>query len=54
MRAIFAFAGLNSLIPAGAFPGAIYTDVVGVALGVLAMGYSVYAARTHPLSKAAE
>jgi TRAP transporter 4TM/12TM fusion protein len=54
MRAVFAFAGLNSLVPAGAFPGAIYTDVVGVILGVLAMAYSFYAARMSPVSKAAE
>lgn len=54
MRGVFAFAGLNSLIPAGAFPGAIYTDIVGVALGILAMAYSVYVARVSPISRAAE
>jgi TRAP transporter 4TM/12TM fusion protein len=54
MRVVFIFAGLNALVPAGAFDGAIYTDVVGVILGILAMGYSVYASRTSPVSKAAE
>jgi TRAP transporter 4TM/12TM fusion protein len=53
MRCVFAFAGLNALIPAGAFPGAIYTDIVGVVVGVLAMGYSFYAARMHPASEPA-
>jgi TRAP transporter, 4TM/12TM fusion protein len=37
MRIIFAVAGLLALIPAGAFPGAIYTDAVGLVIGVPAM-----------------
>ncbi|MCC2689150.1 MAG: C4-dicarboxylate transporter permease [Rhizobiaceae bacterium] len=54
MRALFAIAGLNALIPAGAFPGAIYTDVAGVILGALAMGWSVLGARAKPTSQAAQ
>jgi TRAP transporter 4TM/12TM fusion protein len=34
MRLIFGAAGLAALIPANAFPGAGYTDIVGVVLGV--------------------
>ncbi len=34
-RAGFAIAGMMSLVPAGAFEGALLTDVAGVALGVL-------------------
>jgi TRAP transporter 4TM/12TM fusion protein len=50
MRVLFGVAGLASIVPAGAFPGAIYTDAVGVVLGLGAMAYSVYssAAKTSP------
>ena len=37
MRAAFAVFGLLALIPAGTFPGAEYTDIVGVIGGVLVM-----------------
>jgi len=37
MRAAFAIFGLLALIPAGTFPGAVYTDVIGVIGGVLLM-----------------
>jgi TRAP transporter 4TM/12TM fusion protein len=42
MRILFAVAGLLALIPAGAFPGAVWTDVAGVILGGLLIlhGYS--------------
>ena len=53
MRALFGIAGLLSLIPAGAFEGAIYTDVVGIALGLAVMGYSIYAERAARSSQAA-
>jgi TRAP transporter 4TM/12TM fusion protein len=33
MRILFAVAGLLALIPAGAFPGAVWTDVAGAILG---------------------
>jgi hypothetical protein len=33
MRVLFAAAGLMALVPAGAFPGAVVTDIAGVALG---------------------
>ncbi len=35
MRVLFATAGLMALVPAGAFPGAIYTDIAGVLLGLV-------------------
>jgi TRAP transporter 4TM/12TM fusion protein len=35
LRAAFAAAGLLALIPAGAFPGALYTDIAGAAVGGL-------------------
>lgn len=37
MRGVFAVAGILALIPAGAFPGAIYTDAVGLVVGITAM-----------------
>ncbi len=37
MRAAFALAGLAALVPAGAFPGAVLTDVVGVLAGIALM-----------------
>lgn len=44
-RWLFAIAGLLALIPADAFPGAIYTDVVGVAGGVALMAFDILRAR---------
>lgn len=44
-RLLFAVAGLMALIPAGAFPGAVVTDIAGVALGILLMALNVVAAR---------
>jgi TRAP transporter 4TM/12TM fusion protein len=35
LRALFAVAGLLALVPAGAFPGAVWTDVAGAILGGL-------------------
>jgi len=40
-RAAFAVAGLMALIPAGAFPGAIYTDVAGMVAGLGLIGYEI-------------
>ncbi len=40
----FAAAGLLALIPAGAFPGAVYTDVVGTAVGAGLIAREVLAA----------
>jgi TRAP transporter 4TM/12TM fusion protein len=40
-RAAFAASGLMALIPAGAFPGAIYTDVAGMAAGLGLIGYEI-------------
>ena len=40
-RAAFAASGLMALIPAGAFPGAIVTDVAGTLAGLALIGYEV-------------
>lgn len=37
-RGLFIIAGLMSLVPAGAFQGAVLTDVIGVVLGVALIG----------------
>jgi TRAP-type uncharacterized transport system fused permease subunit len=44
-RLAFAAAGLLALIPAGAFPGAIYTDVAGMLAGLGLIGYEILAKR---------
>lgn len=41
MRAGFAIAGLVALIPAGAFPGAYITDIVGVVGGIALMAFDI-------------
>jgi TRAP-type uncharacterized transport system fused permease subunit len=41
MRLAFAVSGLLALVPAGAFPGAIYTDVVGMLAGLGLIGYEI-------------
>ncbi|HSD53970.1 MAG TPA: TRAP transporter fused permease subunit [Burkholderiales bacterium] len=46
MRALFGFAGLMALIPAGAFEGAIITDVIGTALGSALIAREVWLARS--------
>ena len=54
LRAVFGTAGLLSLIPAGAFPGAAITDAVGAALGAALIGREFWlqraAARRMPSS----
>ncbi len=40
-RMAFAIAGLMALIPAGAFPGAIYTDVAGMLAGLGLIGHEI-------------
>jgi TRAP transporter 4TM/12TM fusion protein len=40
-RAAFAASGLMALIPAGAFPGAIYTDAAGMLAGLGLIGYEI-------------
>jgi TRAP transporter 4TM/12TM fusion protein len=44
-RLAFAVSGLLALIPAGAFPGAIYTDVAGMLAGLGLIGYEIAIAR---------
>ena len=50
MRALFAAAGLMALVPAGAFPGAVVSDVVGVTAGLvlIAIEWTRPAAATEP------
>jgi TRAP transporter 4TM/12TM fusion protein len=45
VRALFIMSGILSLIPANAFPGAVWTDVVGVAAGVALLAWQLRAAR---------
>jgi len=40
-RLAFAASGLLALIPAGAFPGAVYTDVAGSLAGLALIGYEI-------------
>jgi TRAP transporter 4TM/12TM fusion protein len=44
-RCLFGFAGIMALIPAGAFPGAVITDVVGAAVGAVLIAREVWIAR---------
>ncbi len=48
MRVLFGVAGLAALVPAGAFPGALYTDMAGVGLGLVLMGLEMWRARRKP------
>jgi TRAP transporter 4TM/12TM fusion protein len=45
LRASFAIAGLLALIPAGAFEGAVITDIVGAGAGAILIGREVWLAR---------
>lgn len=47
MRGLFAIFGLLALIPAEAFPGAVFSDIVGVAGGVVLLWVSM---RTRPVA----
>ncbi len=44
-RLLFAFFGLMALVPADAFAGAVYSDIVGAAGGLAAMAVELYRAR---------
>lgn len=46
LRWLFGFTGLMALIPAGAFPGAAVTDVVGAVLGALLIARELWLARS--------
>jgi TRAP transporter 4TM/12TM fusion protein len=54
MRVLFGAAGLASLVPAGAFAGAGYTDAAGIALGLALMVYCVYFGAGKTSARAAE
>ena len=45
IRVLFAVSGLMALIPAEAFSGALYTDILGVALGIVLMAQNTIASR---------
>ncbi len=47
MRVFFAASGLLALVPAGAFPGAVVTDVIGAAAGAVLIVREVWLARAH-------
>jgi TRAP-type uncharacterized transport system fused permease subunit len=51
-RVLFAVAGLMALVPAGAFAGAIYTDIAGVALGAVLISAEMVRARRIPAGEA--
>jgi hypothetical protein len=38
-------AGLLALIPAGAFPGAVWTDILGAALGAVLIAREIWLVR---------
>jgi TRAP-type uncharacterized transport system fused permease subunit len=48
LRVLFGAAGILALIPAGAFPGAVWTDIIGAALGVVLMVREVWLVRLRP------
>jgi TRAP transporter 4TM/12TM fusion protein len=45
LRMMFAACGLMALVPAGAFPGALVTDIVGASLGALLIAREFWLAR---------
>jgi TRAP-type uncharacterized transport system fused permease subunit len=51
-RLLFGAAGLLSMIPAGAFQGAVWTDIVGVLVGGILIAREALAGRAHPRSAA--
>jgi TRAP transporter 4TM/12TM fusion protein len=46
-RALFIIAGVLTMIPADMFPGAIVTDIVGLALGAILLGRELRRRRAH-------
>ena len=50
MRILFGAAGLLALIPSDAFAGAVYTDALGVVLGLALILYDVYRRRQEGLT----
>jgi TRAP-type uncharacterized transport system fused permease subunit len=45
LRGAFIGAGLMALIPAGAFPGAVWTDIIGAVLGVVLIAREIWLVR---------
>jgi TRAP transporter 4TM/12TM fusion protein len=45
LRGAFMAAGLMALIPAGAFPGAVWTDILGAALGIALIAREIWLVR---------
>jgi TRAP-type uncharacterized transport system fused permease subunit len=52
MRLLFAVAGLLALVPAGAFVGAVWTDIAGVVLGAVLIAREYRATRSRADLKA--
>ena len=46
MRWLFAICGILALVPSGAFPGAVVTDIVGIGGGAILIGIEMLKART--------
>jgi len=51
-RFAFAASGLLALIPAGAYPGAVYTDIAGTLAGIGLIGFEVLVRRRATSTKA--
>lgn len=47
-RLLFAISGILALIPAGAFAGGYWTDIVGVGAGLVLIGYEIMRKRNDP------
>jgi TRAP transporter 4TM/12TM fusion protein len=45
MRGVFTVLGMMALIPAGAFEGAVYSDIIGVLAGAAAMAFEIVKGR---------
>lgn len=50
-RFLFALAGLLTLIPSGAFPGAVVTDILGISLGAILLAVDVIATRRNRVAE---
>ena len=53
LRLLFGAAGILALIPAGAFPGAVWTDIVGAALGAVLIARELWLVRVRKTALAA-
>jgi TRAP-type uncharacterized transport system fused permease subunit len=51
-RLLFALAGLLALIPSGVLGYGMFTDLAGIAVGILLLGYEIVHSRAHAVSGA--